>query len=77
MKYLMICLLTLIVGIPLSNLIDDIHYNAYLEAFIQCRDSLIADNNYKTSQQAFDCAESDLTVKILGTILFKEGSILK
>lgn len=38
--------------------------------------ALLDAQNFKTQEQAFECVESKPAMKVLGTILWREGSVL-
>lgn len=53
------------------------HFQIYNIEYEKCKAKLISENNYLTQQQAFDCTEQSIKLKILGTLVFAEGSILE
>lgn len=77
MKKLILIPILMLATISLGAFLVALHSHLFDVQFEQCKANLLADNNYKTIEQAFDCAENSIPMKILGTFLFKEGSILK
>ena len=73
LKYLLLILITVIV----NGLLTGIHANLFDLRYEQCKAKLIAENNYQSTEQAITCTlDSSVTLRVLGTILFKDGSYL-
>lgn len=71
-------LLFSIFTIALGSYLNAVHHNAYMAGYEACKAKLIAENNWNTQEQAFACTrKSSYTLRVLGTILFSEGSILE
>jgi len=64
-------------AISFNAYLESLHYNIWNVEYEACKAKLIEENNYKSSEQAFECAENNIKIKILGTILFRTGSIFK
>ena len=60
-----------------TSFLSSLHYNLYNKYYDECVQELIKDNNYKTQKQVFQCVKDKTPMKILGTILFREGSIFE
>ena len=76
MKYIKYPILILIT-IFLNSFLEAQHYNRYNRYYETCRADLIEQDKFLAQFQAYDCVDSKLDIKILGTLLFREGSILK
>lgn len=77
MKYLLIPLLML-VTISLGSLLNTLHINEFMSQYQACKTEL--DIEYDNSDQLdkiYACVRSKPMMKVLGTILFKDGSILQ
>lgn len=72
MKYILIILATII----LESSLRYRHSVVYDLEFKRCKNELILQDNYKSIEQAFICTKRNLELRILGTILFAEGSYL-
>lgn len=77
MKYLKYPLLIL-VTISLNAFLDAQHANRYDDYYEQCGEILRkkAPETW-TREMQFECVESQTDIKILGTLLFREGFIFK
>ncbi len=53
------------------------HSQVYDIEYEKCKAKLIAEENYQTLKQVFDCTRQSIKLKILGTLVFAEGSILE
>lgn len=68
----------MLLTISLNSLLTNLHSNEYNVNYEACKAELIAQNNYNTDEQAFECTRNrSITIKILGTILFREGSVFE
>jgi hypothetical protein len=72
MKYIFLIFSSVVI----NSFLNSLHYTLWNRTYEQCKQELIAEKNYNTQQQAFDCVNSKMSIKILGTILFSDGSIL-
>lgn len=72
MKYLILILITIV----LNNFLEAQHHIRWEEKYEKCKAKLILENNFKNTEQAYNCVNGQLDIKILGTLLFKDGSIL-
>ena len=77
MKTSILVTVGIFLGIFVSNYLKAVHENRYNVVFEACKKELIENNNYKSLEQAFQCTEKDLEIKILGTLLSSEGSIFR
>lgn len=77
MKYIMLLVGFIVVNTFWYSFLQAAHNYRYDNVYEQCKQELIKNNNYKTQQQAFDCVKEDPYMKILGTALFREGSIFE
>jgi hypothetical protein len=78
MKSVIKFVLTVLVSVSVTSYLNALHSNLFDFYFNQCKRKLIAENNYQSLEQAFKCTEdSSTTLRILGTILFSEGSYLE
>ncbi len=76
MKKLILIFVLMLVTISLGAFLDALHSNIYDFRYEQCKAQLIAENNYQTQKQVLDCAENAISMKLLGTLLFREGTVL-
>lgn len=78
MKYLLIPFFML-ATISLNSILMALHHNEYSRQYELCKASVreSTKNDY-TSEQVFSCTEhSTIMLRVLGTILFSEGSVLE
>lgn len=76
MKKTILVIFLMLLTVSLNSFLIAFHSNLYEIKYDQCVKNLIADKNYQSQEQAFECVKSDISIKILGTILFSDGSIL-
>ncbi len=63
--------------VSLGSYLTALHSNLWEQKYEICKAGLILQNNYQSNEQAFECVEQAASIKILGTLLFREGTILK
>lgn len=67
----------ILVTIFLNSFLQAQHYDRYNRYYESCRADPLAKDNFQTQEQAFACVDSKIDIKILGTLLFRENSILE
>lgn len=77
MKKLILISILMLATISLGAFFEAVHTNLFSYRYENCKATLIAINNYQSNQQVIDCVESSISIKILGTLLFREGTVLK
>lgn len=77
MKTLLTVLFAVLLAIATNGFLTAQHANLFNIRYKACQVKLIAENNYKSNEQAFSCVKESTTLRVLGTLLFSDGSYLE
>ncbi len=77
MKTLLVILFAVLLAVTTNGFLTAQHHNLFNVRYEACKAKLIAENNYQSNEQAFACVKESTALRILGTILFSDGSYLE
>ncbi len=77
MKKLLSTLLLMVFTVSLTEFLRWRHSVAYNRNYNECKQELIAAHNFQTNAQLYECThEKSWDLKVLGTIMWAEGSVI-
>lgn len=76
MKRLLYLTATIALTVFVGGFLEALHANLYESYYETCKQALLAQNNFKTQEQVFECVETKPAIRVLGTLLWREGSVL-
>lgn len=77
MKTFLTVLFAVLLAIAGNGFLTAQHHNLFNVRYEACKAKLIAENNYQSNEQAFSCVKESTTLRVLGTLLFSDGSYLE
>lgn len=77
MKTLITIVITILLSIAVNGFISAQHYNLFNVRYEACKTKFIAENNYQSNEQIFSCVKESMVFRLMGTLLFLDGSYLE
>lgn len=68
----------MVLTVALGSYLTALHSNVFEITYESCKRDLIKAKNFESVQQAAKCAQDkSVTLRVLGTVLFRDGSYLQ
>lgn len=68
---------TMLFSASLTTFLEARHSAVFDHEYEKCKKDLIARHAYDSQETAFKCVRNSVQLQVLGTLLFREGSILE